>query len=333
MRTLEEFKAFYEQAIRPHLVELDGQRRKVAGALVLSWLVFLGCVVVLFAIGSAYEGSDSYPWLGVVGAFALFYIAYFTWMAVTKKKQKFVIEFKRLVVDGIVKFVDPGLAYSPDSMISQSVYGESRLFLKSWDRYEGDDYVEGKIGKTSIRFSEVRTQYKVERETQNGTKEKWHPIFWGLFFKCEFNKSFRGRTFVFPDKAERLLGRFGSFLQSMDKSHGQLVQLEDVEFEKRFAVHGDDQVEARYVLSTSLMSRLTQFRDKMKQVVCLSFVQSNLYVAISFNKPLFEPRIFRTLVDYKACQAYFDNLQLVVGIVDDLNLNTRIWGEKAYADA
>lgn len=332
MRTIEEFKSFYEQAVQPQLVELDRKRRKVALAVVLCWLVFIGCLAALFAVGSLFEKSSSFPWPGVVAAFGLFYGAYFTWITVTKKKGKFIDEFKRVVIGGIVTFVDPALTYSPDRMILQNVYDASRLFLKRYDRYAGDDYVAGTIGKTPIEFSELHTAYKVEQETQQGRREKWYPIFGGLFFKCEFNKSFRGQTFVFPDKAERRLGRFGLFLQGLDKSHGQLVTLEDVEFEKRFAVYGDDQIEARYVLSTSLMERLTTFHDKMKQGVCLSFVQSNLYVAIASKKRLFEPRIFRTLVNYKACRAYFDDLQLAAGIVDDLNLNTRIWGEKAYAD-
>lgn len=329
MKTTEEFRAFYEAEIRPGLVELDGQRKQVARKLVVAALVALACAAALFAIGSAFEGTTSFPWPGVIGAFILFYIVYFVATSAAKKRRKFIDEFKRIVVERIVQFVEPGLAYSPDQRIPPDVYARSQLFLKDWDRYEGDDHVAGTIGKTPVRFSEVRTQYKTVQQDGDRRREKWHPIFWGLFFQCEFNKTFRGRTFVFPDNAERLLGRFGAFLQGLDKRHGQLMPLEDPEFEKRFAVYGDDPVETRYVLSTSLMERLVKFRDKARKVVCLSFVESDLYVAIEYGRGLFEPRIFRTLVDFKACQAYFDDLRLVVGIVDDLNLNVRIWGERA----
>ena len=48
----------------------------------------------------------------------------------------------------------------------------------------------------------------------------------------------------------------------MNFSRPPLVKLEDPEFEKHFVVSGEDQVEARYILSTCLMQRLTDFRNK-----------------------------------------------------------------------
>ena len=71
---------------------------------------------------------------------------------------------------------------------------------------------------------------------------------------ADFNKNFNGHTVVLPDTAEKILGKFGQSLQSMS-SRGELVKLEDPEFEKEFCVYGDDQVEARYILSPALMKR------------------------------------------------------------------------------
>lgn len=330
MPTTAEFRAFYEAELKPRLMELDGRRKRVARGLALAVFVALACVVALFAIGSTFEGGNSFPWLGVVGAFALFYAVYFAAVSAAKKRRAFIDEFKRIVVGRIVRFVEPGLVYSPDRMIPQGVYAKSQLFLKAWDSYEGDDHVEGVIGKTPLWFSEVRTRYKVVvQDHKNGRREKWKPIFWGLFFRCEFNKTFRGRTFVFPSKSDTLFRRLGKILQGFGNAHGQAMRMDDPEFAKRFAVYGDDPVEARYVLSTSLMARLVRFHDKARLAVCLSFVASDLYVAIEYGKPLFEPRMFRTLVNYQVCLEYFDDLALVVGIVEELNLNVRIWGERA----
>ena len=43
---------------------------------------------------------------------------------------------------------------------------------------------------------------------------------------------------------------------------------------------------------------------------------------------LFEPRLFQTLLDFKPVRQYFEDIELAVGIVDDLNLNTRIWSKQ-----
>ena len=47
----------------------------------------------------------------------------------------------------------------------------------------------------------------------------------------------------------------GQKLQSFTTafSKRQLIKLEDPEFEKLFAVYGDDQIEARYILTPALM--------------------------------------------------------------------------------
>ncbi|MFT5169968.1 MAG: hypothetical protein ACI8Q2_000583, partial [Candidatus Omnitrophota bacterium] len=43
---------------------------------------------------------------------------------------------------------------------------------------------------------------------------------------------------------------------------------------------------------------------------------------------LFEPRIFKTLLDFKPIEEYFEDLSFAIGIVEDLNLNTRIWSKE-----
>ena len=110
----------------------------------------------------------------------------------------------------------------------------------------------------------------------------------------------------------------------MNIFRGQLIKLEDPEFENHFVVYGDDQIQARYILSMSLMERIVEFRKKTGRKIYLSFVGSKVFVAASYTKSLFEPRLFRTLLDFEPIREYFEDLQLTIGIVDDLNLNTRI---------
>jgi hypothetical protein len=52
-----------------------------------------------------------------------------------------------------------------------------------------------------------------------------------------------------------------------------------------------------------------------------------LFVALSVRQDLFEPRIFSSGLQSSYLQDYFRYLALVAGIVDDLNLNLRIWGK------
>ena len=125
-----------------------------------------------------------------------------------------------------------------------------------------------------------------------------------------------------------MFGDLGQALQSLNVQNGQLIKLEDPEFEKLFVVYGEDQVEARYILSTSLMRRMVEFQTRAPKKMRLSFSASKLHVAIPFEGELFEPKIMESLLNISHVQAYYDDLKLVVDIVDELNLNTRIWTQK-----
>jgi hypothetical protein len=268
----------------------------------------------------------------LIGVPATALLAVWLWVHTWAQKRvaAYIARYKKEVVARIVTFVDERLRYDPDRCVSESVYKASGLFPRACDRYAGDDYVEGQLGATPVVFSELYTAYKTTKTTMNNrTKEVWHTIFRGLFFKCEFNKTFQGRTYVLPDRLEKVLGDIGAALQRERTVYGEQVRLEDPEFERLFSVYSSDQVLARYILSTSLMARLTAFQQRTRQEMRLAFVDSNLYVSVRYKRPLFEPRIWRTLMNYQEHCFFFEAIQLVASLVDELNLNTRIWGERA----
>jgi hypothetical protein len=236
----------------------------------------------------------------------------------------YVARFKSLVIQRIVKFIHENLNYNANGCIDKTTFVSSKIFTTRPNRYKGDDLVWGKTGATQIKFSEI----KAEHESGSGKNKRRYTIFKGLFFIGDFNKHFSCETVVLPDTAEKLFGHFGQTLQSLNILRGQLVKLEDPEFENHFVVYGDDQIQARYILSTSLMERIVDFKKKTGRKIYLSFVGSMVFVAVSYTKSLFEPRIFRTLLDFGPIREYFEDLQLAIGIVDDLNLNTRIWSKQ-----
>jgi hypothetical protein len=319
-RTDSDFAHFFATDLLGELKKLEKVRRSVLGRVkiligVIGGVMFL-CLGLSWALGPnwtfaavsvtvcAFVGSGVYKYLisGYVG------------------------RFKLNVISRIIEFVDPGLTYLAEGHISRVQFHSSRIFERYPDRLRGDDLVRGKIGETSIAFSEVHAEYKTECPGSNGRKRRrYHKIFKGLFFTAGFNKKFYGKVVVLPDTAERILGGAGSFFQSLNKSRGELIKMEDPEFEKYFVVYGDDQVESRYVLSTSLVQRILDFRRKTGRRIYMSFVGSQVFVAIPYRRGLFEPKVFTKITGFKGVREYFDDLNLALGIVDDLNLNTRIW--------
>ena len=319
MKTLHDFKEFCRTDLSADLNALEATRRAIAQKLIYVGAAAAGlAAIALFLI--LQSGVPFFPGIMfplIIGG------ALFTFIAHLAGKG-YVREFKNSIIRKIVKFLDENLDYFPHRCIPRSTFMASQIFKTRPNRYKGDDYVAGKIDATQIEFSELHAVY----ESGSGKNRSRRTVFKGLFFIADFNKHFTCQTIVLPDTAENLFGSFGKLFQSWNVLRGQLIKLEDPEFERYFVVYGDDQIQARYILSTSLMERIVNFKKKTGQRIYLSFVGSKVFVAVSFTRNLFEPKLFQTLLDFGLIQEYFEDLQLAVGIVEDLNLNTRIWSKE-----
>ena len=330
MKSLE---AFYQSELLPDLEKLETRRLTVKKKLTQAIVVFTALnLVFLFVAGKfSLNGIFSLMFLVFSGI-----IIFFGWYI--KYYREYHSGFKDAIIPRIVAFVDQRLGYVKTGMVAKEDFVASHLFNDRPGEYHGDDLVSGTLGETAIRFSEVHAkrvdiirQGTSSSSSGQRTKRRITPIFNGLFFVADFNKSFKGTTVVLPDTAQKLFGDLGQALQAFNVQNGQLIKLEDPEFEKRFVVYGQDQVEARYVLSTSLMHRMVAFQTRTAKKMRISFSESKLFVAIPFETELFEPKIRQSLLNIDHIQEYYDNLKLVVDIVEELNLNTRIWTPKGQS--
>ena len=239
-------------------------------------------------------------------------------------------QYKRQVVRAVTQALQPDLEYNPAGGISESEFRAARIFNHSIDRYHNEDGFQGRIGETDIRFSEVKAEYKTESRDKNGrTSTTWHTIFDGIFMVADFHKDFKGHYKVLPDVAEKAFGFLGKKLQKFKPfSKNELIYMEDSEFEKHFVVYGTNQVEARYLISPGLMRRILDLKEKWPQDIRLGFVASRLYVAIDHPGDLLEPKLKLEAGDPEQLQRLIDELEMCFSVVEDLNLNTRIWSKE-----
>jgi hypothetical protein len=314
MRSDQEFRGFYDTALLPTLTVLEKERKTLVNKIYLYVFIALLIAIPFFFI--------LLP-LAVVGFIVMAIIYYFKYWKRIKEKQE---RYKSEVVGRMISFIDPSLTYNHNQCINQGMYHQSKLFMQNINKYKGDDLVSGTMGKTKITFCELLTQLETTTTDSKGNKSKSvTTIFRGIFFMADFNKKFNGETFVLPDVAEGWLGSVGTMLQKMNMVRPQLVKLEDVEFEKEFAVYGTDQTEARYILSTALMQRIMAFRKATRKRISVSFINSQIFVAIPLSENMFEAPLFTSMINFEKVSEYYNYLALCVGIVEVLDLNTRIW--------
>jgi hypothetical protein len=245
--------------------------------------------------------------------------------------------FKRDVVAPILDLVHGGLRYEPRGTLPREELERAGFFAGGFGSCSGEDLVEGRFGATSVRFCEMTVRERKGLSwwlTPAAAREK--PLFRGLLLVADFNKTLAGRTVVLPDEQESALGRWAHLAQALDRRRGELVRLEDSSFERIFKVYADDQVEARYALSTSLMQRLVEFRQAAGTTPLLSLSGSTLRMAIPAARNRLEPPGRLQLAGFgspedvrveitRLALGYAADVQLALDVVEGLALNTRIW--------
>ena len=311
------FREFYEQELRPDLESIDLRRRETnKKALTVLLITMVAVVTELLLIPGDTDFPKPVP--VIITAFAGL-------VAIGIVSECYRKEYKEKIIARIAGYADEGLEYSPEGFILMDRFVRSRIFTLSCDKYSGEDHFRGRIGKTDIEFSEVTAKHRSSSGAGKYRSDEYTIIFKGLFIIADFNKQFKTHTVVLPDTAEKLFGKFGQTLQSAAFGRGELIRLEDPRFEKEFCVYGDDQVEARYILTPSLMERILAYSKKWNTNLYLSFLDSKVYIAISMYKDLFELRPFKPAADYTFIEESLRFLTLITEVVEDLSLNTRIW--------
>jgi hypothetical protein len=299
------------------LDELETSRLHIAQQHTRAYWSFgigVACAVAGYAFGFP-EIGIAFLVIGAVAGMVLF-------GRVSKKASQYKLDFKYQIIGAALKEFGDGLRIEPESGISEQDFIDSHLFSTEPDRYATEDLVYGKIDKTQIHFAEVHAEYKTETYTKNGKRTQWHDIFKGIIFCADFNKNFNGLTVVRPKGFGSGLGKW---LSKNVFGNKNIVELENVDFEKNFNTESDDQVEARYILTPSMMEKLLELNQYANGTISVSFIWSNVYIAFPLNHNYFEAPIFKSLLNADVLEEDLNILRLMRHVVEELDLNTRIW--------
>lgn len=333
----------YERIIdrmQDELKEINGVRRKIIIRYIVGWLMLPISFVVPGIISIVTGGA-----VQVLFALIMFGATLWSFLFLLRTYGKFRYAFRDIIVKEMVGHIIetcelpeeyPGseleYTYGLGRKISSLKIARSGLFfLGKNSRYRGHDRIMGKIGLTEFDFSAI-TLYKRVRKHSNHTSRSYKDKkkFKGILFLADFNKNFRGHT-VLRDKNIRSFRHLKRYIlhalnNLFRKRKLERINLEDKAFNRLFTTKTSNEIEARYVLTPNFMERLVTFRKKRRNPIDISFRNSNIAIALSAKKFFFEPSIFRRMKNGQVKDVY-DDLIFFFSIIEDLNLNKRIWSK------
>lgn len=303
------------------LVELEVLRKEIYGIKIKNYSI-IGISALIIIIGIIFEGLI----LVILAGIAIFIYGFVMLSKAGPKETRYRHSYKHSLVAYALRTIDESLKIDDAQALSEAAFISSRLFAKAPDRYHSEDQVYGFAGKTKFSFSEVHAEYKTVTQTKNGQRVDWHDILKGVVFCADFNKNFNGTTMVRPKDFSAAFGAWISTALPIFAS-GEIVKLENPDFDKSFVTYSDNQVEARYILTPSMMERISELNKRSKETISLSFTGSLVFIAFPLSENYFEPPFSRSLLDENLLQKDIELVQFMYDIVKELDMNTRIWGK------
>lgn len=232
--TIEKFSEIYKQKIESNLSMFEALRvqyRRFSYTL-------LGLAFVVLILGILF-----YLWVkSIAGIIVAIVFLVVSLMITSHKRIKINHMIKKDVTSKILQMFG-NLYFNGKSGVS---FGEIRsmgLFPRFSRKTEGDNIV-GSYKGCNFLINESRLTHTETRRSGKSTYSKTIEDFSGLIVKIQMKKNFSGTTIVGIDG-------------NIEKMKGfEPVELESVKFMQGRKIYSTDQIEARYLLTTSFMERL-----------------------------------------------------------------------------
>lgn len=310
--------------LEPLLQELENQRTATIkkGMLGSRWITVLSCSLGAYSVYTIIFLNDlraSIFTLITSLIIILIVLILQKHYCVKLPRRAYIENYKNSIFKALSPSTLPDLTYFPNKGIPRGRVQASQILPNRIDRYYSQDLFQGLIGDTQISFGEVKAAVQDTYGSQQRTSQI---LFDGIYFEADFHKHFSTQVTVMPDFAERHFGWLGSKVQAWE---GKLIKLENPTFEKHFVVRGADPVEARYILTPALQKRIVHLKNKLETPLALSFYDSKIVLMFERDGRLFEPNLNRPVHDLAQIKQFITDIQLCTSIVNDLDLNTRIW--------
>lgn len=299
------------QAVKTKIKEFDDARLNILRKRKFLWILFITTSLIIAFVT---WNTEVFQWLFAIPVVGIGTYGYYSWIKsdLTKKFKIEVFTKQMDVVEKISYHADQHI--SLDDFLSSGIYNNRRV-----DRYHGEDFFEGKMDKTSYKFSEIKAEEKHTSTNSKGqTQTHWVTIFDGIMMIADFNKHIKTET--------RVIQRNDGFFEKMSNKDTKVI-MESVEFEKMFNTYSSDQVEARYILSPAMMERIMKLQKVFKSKIHLSFKGNRVYIAIANNFNYFEANLTKE-INENQINRIFREIDFCLNIINILDLNTRIWTKK-----
>ena len=253
--------------------------------------------------------------------FFVFVIGMIITIIVDKKPtRQFTLAFKDTFVLKSLKFVFDNLVYEPEKGLDESIIRNTGMMYMG-DRYSSNDYISGKYKNINVVQADVHIEEEQQTTDSDGnTTTTWVTIFKGRWMIFDFNKSFKANIQVCQKWfGNSRISNWGS------KIKYKKVKMEDQDFNNKFKIYAQDEHDAFYILTPSLMEKIKKLASNIRGKLLFCFIDNKLHVGIQNSKDSFEHGIFTKINEEKVTNEISQDIKLITSFVDELNLDNDLF--------
>jgi len=232
------------------------------------------------------------------------------------KIEKFKKAYKEVIVLELFKETFTNVIYYPERGISEKIISDTNM-MDMGDRFYSNDYISAKYKNVPFEFSDI--QIKEEYYDRDGNKHV-QTIFLGQWYIFDFNKPFKTNLQVYEKSFTN--AKQGNFI---DNHTFKKVSLEDINFNKRFNIYAQNELEAFYLLTPHTMEKLKELTDKIHGSIMFCFIDNRLHIGLYNQKDLFEPHLLKKINIKNNHQNIREDIMLITNFIDILNLHNDLF--------
>ena len=337
----------YEKEITPYIGKYEKTRIKYAILFtilaILSTVLFERFILLDFSLGAIIS-------MGLFD-FCVICIIY------DKINSKLKNKIKQTFIPKIIQTIGEIHWNTGNTIISDTILEKSKLF-GDYNIRSNDDTFEGKYNGIEFKVSETNLSY----ESGSGDKRTVSTVFNGIIILIDSNKETKAHTIIETKvKAiQKIIKKISLsvlilwfsilsigngihtnnitalvvgivlplviILFIFPKNQMMSMKLEDSDFNKKYIVTTEDQIEGRYLITTGFMDRFKNLQTAFgtKNIKC-AFFDNKVMFALHTNKDFFElsDGLFHSVKHPKRVKSFYEETTAIYDIIDYFKLDEK----------
>ncbi len=284
--------------LESRLAELEVERVELFGWLKKFGLILLGITLAAMAIVSAVFGAEEDAYF--IGIAVLLVSLVYAFHRINKLRNRGKAELMGRIAQAL------GFDYRLNAAGFPLDHFRRLGLLPRHDRDDLHDHLSAETA-SGERLELVDAKLQRKRRSRKRRGPQYTTVFTGLLLRVDAAETFSDQVLVLKDSG--MVGNaLGGWLRSDEPVH-----LESARFNDTYTVYANDQVEARRLLTPTVMERCLELDAQTAGTPQIGFSEGRILIALDRGAPSFEmPQIWQKW-DAAAFEAMLDDLRYALG--------------------